>query len=123
MRTLSNLDYLELWERGTVLHPLDRALLAIGMTLPGVDYNTLAAWPLGKRNVALSQLRRACFGQMLTGWVACPQCGERLEFSLDSEKLYGAAQSLAEELVIDGRRFRPLSSRDLALVVDRKSVV
>jgi hypothetical protein len=118
MRTLSNLDYLELWERGTVLHPLDRALLAIAMTLPGVDYNTLAAWPLGKRNVALSQLRRACFGQMLTGWVACPQCGERLEFSLDSEKLYGAAQSLAEELVIDGRRFRPLSSRDLALVVN-----
>ena len=121
MRTLSNLDFLELWERGTVLHPLDRALLAIAMAVPGEDYGTLAAWPLGRRNAALSQLRRACFGQMLTGWVACPQCGERLEFSLDAEKLYSDAQDVAEEIIIDGRRFRPLTSRDLAGVVNESN--
>lgn len=118
MRTLSNLDCLELWERGTVLHPLDRALLAIAMALPGADYAALAAWPLGKRNIALSRLRRACFGQILTGWIACPECGERLEFSLDSEKLYGNAQNIAEELTINGRRFHPLTSRDLAAIVN-----
>ncbi len=117
MRTLSNLDFLELWERGAVLHPLDRALLAIGMAVPEEEYNTLAAWPLGKRNAALSQLRRACFGHMLSGWVACPECGERLEFSLDSDNLQQGALDTAAEVVIDGRRFRPLTSRDLAQVV------
>jgi hypothetical protein len=118
MRTLSNLDFLELWERGAVLHPLDRALLVISMAVPGEDYDTLAAWPLGRRNIALHQLRRACFGRMLAGWVACPECGERLEFSLDSEKLYGDLQSITEEIVIDGRRFRPLNTRDLAEIVN-----
>ncbi|WP_058187115.1 hypothetical protein [Terracidiphilus gabretensis] len=121
MRTLSNLDFLELWERGAVLHPLDRALLAISMAAPGEDYGTLAAWPLGRRNVALNQLHRACFGQMLTGWVACPECSERLEFSLDAEKLYGDVQEIAGEIVIDGRRFRPLTSRDLAGVVNESN--
>jgi hypothetical protein len=117
MRTLSNLDFLELWERGAVLHPLDRALLAISMATPSEEYDALAAWPLGRRNAALSQLRRACFGRTLAGWVACPECGERLEFSLDSEKLYDNPQGIAEEIVIDGRRFRSLTSRDLAEIV------
>jgi hypothetical protein len=121
MRTLSNLDFLELWERGAVLHPLDRALVAISMALPGEGYDTLAAWPLGRRNAALSQLRRASFGQMLAGWVACPQCGERLEFSLDTEKLRSDAQDIAGEIVIDGRRFRPLNSRDLAGIVNERN--
>jgi hypothetical protein len=118
MRTLSNLDFLELWERGAVLHPLDRALLAICMAMPGEEYDALAAWSLGKRNAALSQLRRACFGRTLAGWVACPECGERLEFSLDSEKLYDNPHGIAEEIVIDGRRFRSLTSRDLAEIVN-----
>jgi hypothetical protein len=121
MRTLSNLDFLELWERGAVLHPLDRALLTISMAVPGEDYDTLAAWPLGRRNAALSQLRRACFGQLLTGWIACPECGERLEFSLDAEKLHSDAQEVAGEIVIDGRRFRPLTSRDLAGIVNERN--
>ena|ERR1700761_4817508 len=121
MRTLSNLDFLELWERGAVLHPLDRALLAISMAEPGEEYSTLAAWPLGRRNAALSQLRRASFGQMLMGWVACPECGERLEFSLDAEKLHSDVQEIAGEVVIEGRRFRPLTSRDLAGIVNEKN--
>ena len=118
MRTLSNLDYLELWERGAVLHPLDRALLALAAALPDEEYGSLAAWPLGRRNVALSRLRTAGFGQMLTGWVACPQCGERLEFAIDAEKLYSSSQDAAEHVDIHGRRFRPLTSRDLAQIAN-----
>jgi hypothetical protein len=120
MRSLSNLGLLEVWERGAVLHPLDRALLALAMSMPGEDSSALAAWPLGKRNAALSQLRRACFGETLTGWIACPQCGERLEFSLDAEKLYSNSQDVVEQFVFEGRKFRPMNSFDLASVAGEK---
>src|SRR5271163_976823 len=120
MRSLSNLGLLEVWERGAVLHPLDRALLALAVATPGEDSSALAAWPLGRRNTALSRLRRVCFGKTLTGWIACPQCGERLEFSLDAEKLYSDSQDVVEQFVIDGRRFRPMNSFDLASVAGVK---
>lgn len=116
MRTLSNLDLLDLWERGTVLHPLDRALLAIAVAQPDEDCGTLADWPLGRRNSALSRLRRACFGRMLAGWVACPECGERLEFSMDAANFEIDSPAVGGQLTIDGRRFRPITSRDLAEV-------
>lgn len=102
------------------MHPLDRALLALAVAMPGEDSSALARWPLGRRNAALSQLRRACFGEKLTGWTACPQCGERLEFSLDAEKLYSDSRDVVEQFAIDGRRFRPMNSFDLASVAGEK---
>ncbi len=116
MRTLSNPDLLELWERGRGLHPLDRALLILAFALPGEPYDALAGWPLGRRNGALVRLRRACFGSAFTGWVACPQCGERLEFSFDAEPLLQEQQEANQPITIDGRSFRPLTSRDLASI-------
>ncbi|MGC2618807.1 MAG: hypothetical protein WA414_07165 [Acidobacteriaceae bacterium] len=116
MRALTNPDLLYLWERGSRLHPLDRALLALSTAEPGEPYAALADWPLGRRNAALAQLRRACFGSALTGWVACPQCGERLEFSIDARMLPQPGDEAAAQLTVDGRRFRPLTSRDLASV-------
>lgn len=116
MRTLTNADVLELWERGSSLHLLDRALLALASALPGEAYDTLAGWPLGRRNAALLQLRRNCFGDALNGWVACPQCGERLEFSFDAGMLLEQNSEAAGQLTLNGRSFRPLTSRDLAAV-------
>jgi hypothetical protein len=113
MKTLSNLDLLELWERGSGLHALDRALLTLAIALPE-PYATLADWPLGRRNAALAQLRRSCFGPTLEGWIACPQCGERLEFAMDAGAFTNA--EITERITIDGRAFRPLTSRDLASV-------
>jgi hypothetical protein len=116
MRALTNPDILDLWERGSSLHPLDRALLALAVAEPGEPYGALADWPLGRRNVALARLRRECFGSALTGWVACPRCGERLEFSFDAGMLLEEGSDAAAQLSVDGRSFRPLTSRDLASV-------
>jgi hypothetical protein len=115
MRMLSNPELLELWERGCGLHPLDRALLTLAFALPAEPYDSLAGWTLGKRNEALIRLRRACFGSAFTGWVACPQCCERLEFSFDAQPLL-EQRAEAESLTINGRSFRPLTSRDLASI-------
>jgi hypothetical protein len=121
MRALSNSDFLQLWERGSRLHPLDQALLALGAALPEMPHEDLADWPLGRRNTALAELRRSCFGGTLQGWVLCPQCGERLEFEMDSKGLVSQAldrdqaeRIASEQITVNGRRFRLPTSRDLA---------
>jgi hypothetical protein len=114
MRTLSNLDLLQLWERGYDLHPIDRALLTLSAALPQEPHDALADWPLGRRNTALAELRVASFGAKMQGWVACPQCGERLEFEMDAGAL--RADPDQSEVTFRERRFRLPTSRDLAKI-------
>jgi hypothetical protein len=118
MRALTSSDFLDLWERGVGLHPLDQGLLILGAGLPEASYDGLADWPLGRRNAALAQLRCACFGPRLEAWMACPECGEKLELNLDGRSLAQAAPEaqLSEPIVARGQRFRLPSSRDLARV-------
>ncbi|MGH9588093.1 MAG: hypothetical protein ACRD3F_14160 [Acidobacteriaceae bacterium] len=116
MKPLSNLDLLDLWERGSDLHPIDRGLLALNAALPGEPYSALAEWPLGQRNAALAALRHACFGPVFEGWIACPECKEHLEFSLDTENFRQAAPGADTRIEIGGRIFRLPNSRDLAAI-------
>src|ERR1700693_234127 len=87
MRALSSFDALVLWESGAGLHPLDRALLALCAALPDTPQDTLADWPLGRRNRALFELHRYCFGSRLAAWAACMSCQEKMEFVVDSRDL------------------------------------
>lgn len=118
MRILSNLELLQLWERGSDLHPLDRALLTLSTALPHEPYDSLADWPLGRRNTALAEVRTACFGQKMQGWIACPQCGERLEFAMDADALRGDAGEPSVDF--RGRSFRLPTSRDLATIASER---
>jgi hypothetical protein len=118
MRTLSSADFLDLWERGSRLHPLDQGLLALSTALTDTSYESLADWPLGQRNRALAELRLACFGAGVQGWLACPQCGERLEFQMDGLAILNPdAEPGPDPVVVDGRSFRLPTSRDLAHAV------
>ena len=119
MRTLSNLDFLRLWELGVDLHPVDRALLTLSAALPHESHDELADWPLGQRNTALAKVRVACFGRRMQGWVPCPQCGERLEFAFDAEAL--KADPGHTEVGFHGHSFRPPTSRDLAKIAGEEN--
>ena len=120
MKTLSNLDVLQLWERGTSLHPLDRALLTLATTLPEQRSDELADWTLGRRNSALAAVLHVCFGAKMEGWVACPRCDERLEFALDATALEAAydgdSQTGGTQIRVRERGFRLPTSRDLARI-------
>jgi hypothetical protein len=129
MQALSNADCLELWERGFRVHPLDRGLLALGAALPEMTYESLADWPLGRRNRALTELQCVCFGRNLAGQIACPQCAEKLEFQIDVQGLLRTEaepqaetfspqgdeeRSASTPIVLKGHSFRLPTTRDLA---------
>lgn len=121
MHALSNADFLSLWERGRELHALDRGLLAIHVAFPDTSGESVADWPLGRRNRALVELRNACFGFELQAWSSCPQCGEKVELNMDSGAMMRQPErELALEpvatIAVNGETFRLPSSRDLARV-------
>ena len=126
MHTLSNADFLSLWERGRSLHPLDRGLLAIHAAFPETGAESVADWPLGRRNRALVELRCSCFGSALQAWTSCPQCGEKVELNTDAAAMIRSAtqrrepgkDEVAFEVVaVHGETFRLPTSRDLARIV------
>jgi len=82
MRSLSNLDFLDLWERGLGFHPLDQGLRLLSKAFPGISHDALADWPLGRCNQALAELHCAWFGPNLHAWTDCIKCGEKLEAGL-----------------------------------------
>lgn len=113
MRSLSNSQLLDLWERGAELHPLDRGLLALSLAHPEEAAEGLADWTLGRRNRALLELHARLFGERLQAWSACAACGENMEMSLDWKALI--SDSTLEEAIHFGEaRFRLLTTRDLA---------
>jgi hypothetical protein len=117
MRALSQAELLDLWESGQGLHPIDQGLLAIHAAFPETHAQSVADWPLGRRNRALAQLRCACFGTRLAGWTACRQCGEALEFELDARAMADSGvASDVEEVTGERGVFRLPTSRDLAAV-------
>jgi hypothetical protein len=100
-----------------MLHPLDQGLLAVQAAFPESQRESVADWPLGRRNHALVELRCACFGRWLRGWTACEQCGERLEFEVDGNALVASnVGSVDESIEVQGNVFRLPTSRDLARI-------
>jgi hypothetical protein len=116
-------DIVQLWEAGCRQHPLDRALTMLAHACPKIDRERLADLTIGQRDALLFDLREQTFGGTLDAFVECPQCGERLEFSLPAQELRslsGAADHSAG-CVLDEEgmqvTFRLPDSRDLAAAV------
>ena len=117
MRALSNVDFLSLWEAGHRLHSLDRGVLAARALLAEPGEESVADWPLGRRNEVLAQFHNQYFGAALQGWTECERCGEKLEFTVDCRSLIERQQGRSEQPVIVGDSvFRVPTSRDLARV-------
>src|ERR1035438_1201404 len=114
MRSLSSADLVDVWDRGSSLHPVDRCLVLLHAAL-SETYQQLAGWPLGRRNQALAKLRGACFGPRLEAWTACPRCTEKLEFQMDTCSLVAPLAPIPDAIDIKGESFRPPNSRDLAI--------
>jgi hypothetical protein len=120
MQPLEHANFLELWETGSRLHPLDRGLLAIRASLASDEkISAIADWPLGRCNQALAEVRSLYFGPRIEGWTTCAGCGEKLEFEFDCGALasFDAPVSMPR-VAINGAIFRVPTTQDLARVVD-----
>ncbi len=125
MRPLSASELLAVWERGRRQPPVRQALLLLEAACPDETPEALAALPVGRRDARLLKLRASMLGSHLESVVACPACGEQLEFSLEAETLLVASEEdLPETFTIqsDGYEvsFRLPNSLDLADVATDK---
>lgn len=115
MLNLSPAQILEVWESGARRHPLDRALLLLHRMQPDTVLPDLADLSIGQRDQRLLTLRRKLFGRELPGYVDCPACRTRLEFTLDTEAFRSTVNHHSVE--VDGLCVRQPTSRDLASVM------
>lgn len=120
---------LDAWERGLPLRPDQRALLLLTLAFPDEPAETLAGWPLGRRNAALLTLREQLFGVMLGAVARCPACGHALEIPVavaeirapmaETERVDLRVASDAGDYVLEARL---PTSADLAAVADAPSL-
>jgi hypothetical protein len=124
MRALTEIDVLELWERGRNRNQAERALLSLEVTMPALDPERCVDIGVGQRDIAVMDLQRATFGSSLDGIVTCPGCGEQLEFTIDTDAIRSATPSPSRQEFIagNGLRFRLPSSHDLTAVQDAPDI-
>jgi len=122
MRPLAAVELLDLWERGRHSPPWRQALLLLAAACPEQTTDDLARLSIGRRDGLLLTLRAWTFGHQLASVVACPACGERLEFTFDGGKIQTESDEAPETIDFHaaGYRgtFRPPTTEDLAAVID-----
>jgi hypothetical protein len=119
MRPLTATDVLRIWEMAERQGPVNQALTILAAACSELTTEQLADLSLGQRDRRLFTLRQWLFGSELDGFVECPECRERLEFTLGVAEICGAgpADAASEEQALSAGgfdlRFRPPNSRDL----------
>jgi hypothetical protein len=120
MQRLSAAKILDVWEAGRQQNELDRALTLL-TAASGLSRDELADLSIGERDRRLLQLRTLVLGARAEGFAECPECGERVEFPLDTAALVQPDELAAKthEFESDGAhvRFRLPTSRDVAEAV------
>jgi hypothetical protein len=128
MHPLSASDLLQLWECGENQRPEEWALTLLAVACPDKTREELAVLSLGQRNALLFTLWEMSFGPLLEAYSECPECFERLEFSLNAVNLRSCdpLKPRASELELTtGRytiKYRLPNSMDLAEVAQRNDL-
>jgi hypothetical protein len=81
-------ELLYVWEKGRVLPPVERVLALLARA----GWQDAESLTIGHKNRALLALRESLFGPHMACVALCPECGERLEFTLSTAVLASAAR-------------------------------
>jgi hypothetical protein len=87
MRAFSEIELLDIWERGRARHPVHRALALLIAACPDIPLEQMARFSIGHRDNVLIRLRETIFGPKLTGVAICPACKERLELEFSTKDI------------------------------------
>lgn len=107
MLPLSARDLLHVWDWGESQHSVDRALTLLAVACPDMAREELAEITIGQRNTLLITLWELTFGSSLDGYAECPQCCERLEFTVNVPDLHcaNAVEPSKSELALTAEGF------------------
>lgn len=126
MRAFSAANLLEVWEQSSNQHAVDRNLTLLAAACPEMTRDELADLPVGRRDSYLVALREQTFGCALDSYAECPNCAERLEFTVATEEIRTSAETVAVEcpleLIVEDfwLKARLPNSADLAAVAAYK---
>ena len=128
MRPLSSPELLDAWERGLNEPPARRSLAVLAAASVEESIDAVAAMSVGERDRRLLALRERVFGPQLLSVSSCPECRERLEWSVDVATLRGGTGSEPPgDLSLDSAgysvHFRLPNTLDLAAAADAADVV
>ena len=122
MHPLSADQIIRAWEMGQRLHLVDLALTFLALSHPDQSVDNLARLTIGQRDALLLTLREMTFGNTLNCFAQCPECGEALEFTLETAQIRvtNPNQTLESEYAFaiaefEGK-FRLANSFDLAAI-------
>src|SRR5262249_27074832 len=127
MHPLSLPELLDGWERGVNEPPSTRLLVVLAAASSGASVDTIAALSVGERDRRLLTLREWTFGPRLLSVSSCPECRERLEWSVDASDLRARTESdPPPELSIEAAGysvcFRLPNTLDLAAASDSLNI-
>lgn len=88
MHVLTATHVLDIWERGRLQSPEQRAILLLAAALPERSLEQVAALSIGQRDGQLLRLREATFGSQAVSLADCPQCGLRVQIDLSLDDLH-----------------------------------
>ena len=125
MHVLTAAELLEVWESGQDRDPARRALLVLAAAT-GDPIADLLAVSIPRRDTLLFDVRRLTFGDELRAIVACPGCGESLEFTTTVSE-FSPVESPPTELVtvqagLLQASIRPPTTVDLFAIRDAQSI-
>ncbi|MGA2807031.1 MAG: hypothetical protein ABSE87_02800 [Terracidiphilus sp.] len=87
MRSLSAAEILRAWERGLTQSPNRRALELLSPLYPQASLDWLSGLSIGRRDAELLALREYTFGPEMAAVAGCPQCGGRLDITLNAAEM------------------------------------
>ncbi|PYK48694.1 MAG: hypothetical protein DME51_10765 [Verrucomicrobia bacterium] len=112
-RPLSPEKILDVWEAGRQQHELDRALTLL-TAASGLSRDELADLTIGERDARLLRLRKLVLGAGAAGISECPECGERVEFAIDTATIATRPANCLTKL------WKPSARRCCKLIRSRK---
>jgi hypothetical protein len=122
MRPLSAIDVVGVWESGSSLRPADRALSLLAQVFQQTPLDELASLTLGRRDFHLLSLREKLFGSDIGCFAECPECAQRLEFTVNAAEIrvHDTSEPAAQEFELSTEgyelRFRLINGADLAAI-------
>ncbi|HEX2269016.1 MAG TPA: hypothetical protein VHH35_05760 [Pyrinomonadaceae bacterium] len=99
-KRISATSLLQVWERGQLQAPVEKALTLLAAAYPDATREELAMLSIGRRDASLLSLREQLFGSQLSSLTACPACGEQLELNFNVADIRAETPSLNKPLSV-----------------------